>query len=87
MFYFDRTTLNYMIGKVACALRIFWSYAVIRSVAFIHLLQGTPVCQPLSAESDNISCSAGFLSTACICPLALKWFHRTFQAHECISPA
>lgn len=82
----DRTTLNYMIGRVACTLRIFWSYAAIRSAASIHLLQGTPVHQPLSAESDNVSCSAVFLSTVCICPLALKWFNRTSQVHECISP-
>lgn len=74
-----------MIGRVACTLRIFWSYAVIRSAAFIHLLQGTPVRQPLSAESDNVSCSAGFLSD-CICPPALNWFPCTFQAHECIPP-
>lgn len=86
MFYFNRTILNYLIGRAALILKIFWSYTVIRSEVFIHLLQGTLVCQPLSAESDNVSCSAGFLSTTHICPSALKQFHHISQADDWIPP-
>lgn len=59
---------------------------MIKSVPFIHLIKGTPAHQPLSAESDNVSCSASFLSTVCVCPPALNWFHGIFQVDECISP-